>query len=81
MMPAMACVDMLTSPLTEGLTTSSERTIAAGLGHDDAGLAILPKHTRVHITGNNRTKRTLVGQEAVVKKAVGLGGWHWLVGP
>jgi hypothetical protein len=75
-------MDLLgTSPMNEALTTSSEKTIATGLCHDEAGLAILPKHTRVHITGNNRTKRTLVGQEAVVKKAVGLGGWHWLVSP
>lgn len=42
-------------------------------------VSVLPKHTRVLVTGNNRTKRLLVGQEAVVKKAVGLGGWHWLV--
>lgn len=30
-------------------------------------------------TGNNRTKNKLVGLKGVVKKAVGLGGWHWLV--
>lgn len=42
-------------------------------------VSILPKHTRVLVTGNNRTKRALIGQEAIVKKAVGLGGWHWLV--
>ncbi|KAK8486281.1 hypothetical protein V6N11_039694 [Hibiscus sabdariffa] len=29
--------------------------------------------------GNNRTKSVLVGLQGVVKKAVGLGGWHWLV--
>ncbi|CAM9004275.1 unnamed protein product [Rhodiola kirilowii] len=28
---------------------------------------------------NNRTKSVLVGLQGVVKKAVGLGGWHWLV--
>jgi hypothetical protein len=33
----------------------------------------------VTISGNNRTKPSLVGCEAVVKRAVGLGGWHWLV--
>ena len=34
---------------------------------------------KVLVTGNNRTKRSLVGLKGVVKKAVGLGGWHWLV--
>ncbi|XP_042436251.1 uncharacterized protein LOC122022353 [Zingiber officinale] len=42
-------------------------------------LAILPRHTKVVVTGNNRTKSVLVGLHGVVKKAVGLGGWHWLV--
>ncbi|CAA7399418.1 unnamed protein product [Spirodela intermedia] len=42
-------------------------------------LAVLPRHTKVVVTGNNRTKSVLVGLEGVVKKAVGLGGWHWLV--
>ena len=41
--------------------------------------ALLPRHTKVLVTGNNRTKSKLVGLEGVVKKAVGLGGWHWLV--
>ncbi|XP_042443388.1 uncharacterized protein LOC122028581 isoform X6 [Zingiber officinale] len=42
-------------------------------------LSVLPRHTKVIITGNNRTKSVLVGLQGVVKKAVGLGGWHWLV--
>lgn len=42
-------------------------------------LAVLPRHTKVVVTGNNRTKSVLVGLRGVVKKAVGLGGWHWLV--
>ncbi|EPS69895.1 hypothetical protein M569_04870 [Genlisea aurea] len=42
-------------------------------------LTVLPRHTKVVVTGNNRTKSVLVGLEGVVKKAVGLGGWHWLV--
>ncbi|GER47921.1 histone deacetylase complex subunit SAP30 homolog [Striga asiatica] len=42
-------------------------------------LAVLPPHTKVVVTGNNRTKSVLVGLRGVVKKAVGLGGWHWLV--
>lgn len=46
-------------------------------GDDD--LHVLPRHTKVIVTGNNRTKSVLVGLQGVVKKAVGLGGWHWLV--
>ncbi|XP_042392540.1 uncharacterized protein LOC121983913 isoform X2 [Zingiber officinale] len=42
-------------------------------------LSVLPRHTKVIITGNNRTKSVLVGLQGVVKKAVGFGGWHWLV--
>ncbi|WCJ26325.1 hypothetical protein M5689_008151 [Euphorbia peplus] len=45
----------------------------------DEELSVLPRHTKVIITGNNRTKSVLVGLHGVVKKAVGLGGWHWLV--
>lgn len=45
----------------------------------DEELAVLPRHTKVMVTGNNRTKSVLVGLQGVVKKAVGLGGWHWLV--
>ena len=30
------------------------------------------------MTGNNRTKPGVIGLHGVVKKAVGLGGWHWL---
>ncbi|XP_039023354.1 uncharacterized protein LOC120155985 [Hibiscus syriacus] len=39
-------------------------------------LSVLPRHTKVV---DNRTKSVLVGLQGVVKKAVGLGGWHWLV--
>ncbi|KAF5740746.1 hypothetical protein HS088_TW11G00824 [Tripterygium wilfordii] len=42
-------------------------------------LSVLPRHTKVVVTGNSRTKSVLVGLQGVVKKAVGLGGWHWLV--
>eukprot|EP01018_Ginkgo_biloba_P034353 Gb_06121 [translate_table: standard] len=45
----------------------------------DEELSVLPRHTKVVVTGNNRTKSVLVGLHGVVKKAVGLGGWHWLV--
>ncbi|RZC57318.1 hypothetical protein C5167_004615 [Papaver somniferum] len=46
------------------------------IGDDE--LSVLPRHTKVVVTGNNRTKSVLVGLQGVVKKAVGLGGWHWL---
>lgn len=50
------------------------------LGEDGGeGLSVLPRHTKVLVTGNNRTKSVLVGLQGVVTKAVGLGGWHWLV--
>lgn len=42
-------------------------------------LSVLPPHTKVVVTGNNRTKSVLVGLHGVVKKPLGLGGWHWLV--
>ncbi|XP_076950514.1 uncharacterized protein LOC143623503 [Bidens hawaiensis] len=45
----------------------------------DEELSLLPRHTKVIVTGNNRTKSVLVGLQGIVKKAVGLGGWHWLV--
>lgn len=45
----------------------------------DEELSVLPRHTKVVVTGNNRTKSVLVGLQGVVKKALGLGGWHWLV--
>jgi len=48
-------------------------------GSDDEGLPLLHRHTKVRVSGNNRTKGSLVGLTGVVKKAVGLGGWHWLV--
>ncbi|GMP97972.1 hypothetical protein CsSME_00046027 [Camellia sinensis var. sinensis] len=44
----------------------------------DEELSVLPRHTKVIVTGNNRTKSVLVGLQGVVKKDVGLGGWHWL---
>ncbi|KAI4973609.1 hypothetical protein ZWY2020_041390 [Hordeum vulgare] len=45
----------------------------------DEELTVLPMHTKVVVTGNNRTKSVLVGLQGVVKKAVGLGSWHWLI--
>ncbi|KAK3157410.1 hypothetical protein QOZ80_2AG0121600 [Eleusine coracana subsp. coracana] len=48
-------------------------------GWGEEEMSVLPRHTKVVVTGNNRTKSVLVGLQGVVKKAVGLGGWHWLV--
>ncbi|GAB4821787.1 hypothetical protein N2152v2_008833 [Parachlorella kessleri] len=48
--------------------------------HEDS-LALLPRHTVVQIVGNNRTKVSYLGLRAVVKRAQGLGGWHFLVLP
>lgn len=44
-----------------------------------ASFHVLPRGSRVRVIGNNRTKCSLVGLEGVVRKSVGLGGWHWLV--
>lgn len=64
--------------LESNLATSSGSDNASQDEEDD-GQALLPRHTKVTVTGNNRTKQSLVGLTGVVKKAVGLGGWHWLV--
>lgn len=65
-------------PLETNLASSSGSDNASQDEEDD-GQALLPRHTKVTVTGNNRTKQSLVGLTGVVKKAVGLGGWHWLV--
>jgi len=39
-------------------------------GSDEEELHLLPRHTKVVVTGNNRTKTALVGQRGEVKKAV-----------
>ncbi|KAM1087341.1 hypothetical protein ACFX2J_012858 [Malus domestica] len=44
----------------------------------DEELSVFPRHTKVIVAGNNRTKSILVGLQGVVKKADGLRGWHWL---
>ncbi|PSC76315.1 hypothetical protein C2E20_0678 [Micractinium conductrix] len=46
--------------------------------HDSDTAACLSRGTVVIIRGNARTKATLIGQRAIVRRAVGLGGWHWL---
>jgi hypothetical protein len=65
-------------PLETNLASSSGSDNASQDEEDD-GQALLPRHTKVTVTGNNRTKQSLVGLTGVVRKAVGLGGWHWLV--
>uniref|UniRef100_A0A0D6R5E1 Histone deacetylase complex subunit SAP30 Sin3 binding domain-containing protein n=1 Tax=Araucaria cunninghamii TaxID=56994 RepID=A0A0D6R5E1_ARACU len=49
-----------------------------GEEEDVDNLSVLPKNTKVIVTGNNRTNSGLIGLHGVVKKAVGF-GWHWLV--
>ncbi|KAI5079425.1 hypothetical protein GOP47_0004904 [Adiantum capillus-veneris] len=61
---------------------ASEEGVMCSGGVSDEGfddeLSMLPRHTKVIVIGNNRTKSVLVGLQGIVKKAVGLGGWHWL---
>ncbi|KAL6527420.1 hypothetical protein OROGR_016510 [Orobanche gracilis] len=59
--------------------SSHSSQLLSGGDSSEEELSVLPRHTKVVVTGNNRTKSVLVGLEGVVKKAVGLGGWHWLV--
>lgn len=68
--------------MTEGNTREKvmSGTVSEGEeGPSDGTAPLLPRRTKVLVTGNNRTKSSLVGLEGYVKKAVGLGGWHWLV--
>jgi hypothetical protein len=48
--------------------------------NEELGLAILPWHTKVLVTGNNQTKLMLLRLHGVVKRAVGLSGWHQAIG-
>ncbi|CAN8292436.1 unnamed protein product [Cochlearia groenlandica] len=57
----------------------SENQSLSGENSSEEELSVLPRNTKVVVTGNNRTKSVLVGLHGVVQKAVGLGGWHWLV--
>lgn len=41
--------------------------------------AVLPRFTRVRISGNNRTKSEMVGRQGYVRSAMTLGGWHEVV--
>ncbi|XP_078156239.1 uncharacterized protein LOC144552003 [Carex rostrata] len=60
------------------MLTTVDRRMYGGDSREEE-MAVLPKHTKVVVTGNNRTKSVLVGLHGIVKKAVGSGGWHWLV--
>ncbi|KAI5074617.1 hypothetical protein GOP47_0010987 [Adiantum capillus-veneris] len=71
-----SCRMMEAQEKEDGLAMSSFGGSEEGF---DEELSVLPRHTKVIVTGNNRTKSVLVGLHGVVKKAVGLGGWHWLV--
>eukprot|EP00210_Caulerpa_lentillifera_P006846 g6544.t1 len=48
------------------------------LSTDVSNVLVYPASTRVRIIGNKRTRPSLMGQEGIVIKTVGLGGWHWL---
>jgi len=63
--------NIVTEPAHLAETSSSGEELAS---------PCLPRNTLCVITGNNRTKKSLVGQHAVVKRSVGLGGWHHCVG-
>lgn len=67
------------APMIEAELCSSRVLSPSREESGDEELSVLPRHTKVIVTGNNRTKSVLVGLQGVVKKAVGLGGWHWLV--
>ncbi|URD85711.1 Mitochondrial inner membrane protease subunit [Musa troglodytarum] len=72
--------DILKIPEEMEAELCSVHTLSPSQGESgDEELSVLPRHTKVIVTGNNRTKSVLVGLQGVVKKAVGLGGWHWLV--
>lgn len=70
---------MLDISTEEGPPAVHSNSYRSGEESGEDGLAVLPRHTKVLVTGNNRTKSVLVGLHGVVTKAVGLGGWHWLV--
>lgn len=61
--------------------STQEALGALGAPHQQAPVHCLPPNTRVTIVGNNRTAARLIGLQAIVKRANGLGGWHWLVLP
>jgi len=74
-------IEAMESSVNGGGFATHLQSFGGGGGGDSSEeeLSVLPRHTKVVVTGNNRTKSVLVGLQGVVKKAVGLGGWHWLV--
>ncbi|KAK8970647.1 putative methionine--tRNA ligase [Platanthera guangdongensis] len=76
--PHVSASVLVTVMMMEGELCSSRVLYSSREESGDEELSVLPRHTKVIVTGNNRTKSILVGLQGVVKKAVGLGGWHWL---
>lgn len=61
---------------------SNRAASPGGAGAGAGGLpALLPKHTRVRVTGNARTRVELLGLDGriLTRGGAGLGGWHLLV--
>lgn len=76
---AHECQPLQLEPVEEHEEDAAAKRSRVGSEEDEEeGLVLLPRHTKVVVTGNNRTKSALVGLHGVVQKAVGLGGWHWL---
>jgi len=70
-----------TAPLNTTASDESASDAAPATTADiETDTALLPRHTVVRVQGNARTKPALVGMRGRVRRAVGLGGWHWLVG-
>jgi hypothetical protein len=63
----------------EGAAAAAEAAACAGANGQAGASPALPRGAVVRIAGNNRTKSSLIGQRAVVQRAVGLGGWHHCV--
>ena len=76
--PQPPAVEIPTSPSIANCGTSGEGTTSKSEGELPV-FQSLPRHSKVIVIGNNRTKQSLVGLQGVVTKSVGLGGWHWLV--
>lgn len=67
------------APSSSAAATAPAGTAPSSAADDAANKLALPRGSRVLVKGNARTKKELIGLECVVRKAVGLGGWHWLV--
>lgn len=61
-------------------TDAAQPELSSSVSEESAQtLPCLPRGSIVVVRGNQRTKKSLVGQTAVVKRSVGLGGWHHCV--